>query len=108
MESEVERLLRQSPEPHAIIDAESRYRYINPAAMDIVGAEADLIGQPSPFSDERSQQFHGRVRHTRIGWTAVEFSRVPFESGDAERFLIRFGPVHEKSRRGRQLDAIVT
>lgn len=108
MRSEVERLLSQSPEPHAIIDAESRYRYINPAAMAIIGEETDLIGQPSPFSDERSQRFHGRVRHTRIGWTAVEFSRVPFESESAERFLIRFAPVHEKSRRGRQLDAIVT
>ncbi|MGM7678623.1 ATP-binding protein [Microbacterium sp. A94] len=108
MRSEVELLLDQSLEPHAIIDADSRYLYINPAAMAIIGEDTDLIGRPSPFSDDRSQQFHGRVRHTRIGWTAVEFSSVPFESENAERFLIRFEPVHEKSRRGRQLDAIVT
>ncbi|MGM7669240.1 ATP-binding protein [Microbacterium sp. A93] len=107
METELERLLGQSPEPHVIIDAESRYQYINPAAAAIISNRAGLIGEPSPFSDSRSQKFHGRLRHTRIGWTAVEFSRVPFDSEDAERFLIRFEPVHEKSRRGRQLDAIV-
>lgn len=90
-----------------IIDAESHYQYINPIAAEIIGDRAGLIGEPSPFSDSRSQEFHGRLRHTRLGWTAVEFSRVPFDSDGAERFLIRFEPVHEKSRRGRQLDAIV-
>ncbi|KDA05473.1 hypothetical protein DC31_16235 [Microbacterium sp. CH12i] len=107
MATEIERLLDQSPEPHAIIDAEGRYRYISPAAREILDGRESRIGDPSPFSDARSQEFHGRVRHSRIGWTAVEFSRVPFESEGVEHFLIRFEPVHGKSRRERQLDAIV-
>lgn len=107
MATEIEGLLDQSPEPHVIIDADGRYRYINPAAHEILGERDSLIGDPSPFSDSRSQEFHGRLRHSRIGWTAVEFSRVPFDADGAKHLLIRFEPVHGKSRRERQLDAIV-
>lgn len=107
MGSEIERLIDQSPDPHVIIDASGKYLHLNPAATAIIGNSEDPIGQSSPFSDSRSQEFHGRLRRTRIGWTAVEFTRMMFSTEPASDELVRFGLVHERSRRGRQLEAIV-
>jgi signal transduction histidine kinase len=108
MVTDIERLLDQFSEPHVIIDAEGRYAHLNPAAAGVIGDPSTHVGQPSPFTDSRSQKFHGRLRHTRVGWNAIEFTRIPLELDGAPMAVIRFGLVHEGSRRGRQLDAIVT
>jgi signal transduction histidine kinase len=106
MTTEIEQLLEQTSKPHVVIDADGRYCYANPAARVVIGG--DPIGTQSPFDDARSQNYHGRQRQTRLGWTAVEFTTIPIESPDHKRFVVKFEVVHERSRRDRQLEAIVS
>lgn len=106
--SPIEQLLERSPEPHAILDAAGRYRYLNPAAREVVGvAYEDLLGTPSPFDDDRSVAVHGETRRTRLGWTAIEFTRIPITVDGHEEAVVRFEMVHERSARDRQLEALV-
>jgi len=106
--SPIEQLLERSPQPHALLDRESRYRYLNPAAREVMGsAHLELLGTPSPFDDDRSFAMQGDLRRTRLGWKAIEFTRIPLTGDADDAVVVRFDVVHERSARDRQLEAMV-
>jgi PAS domain S-box-containing protein len=109
-------VVRRSAVGIALLDAERRWVYVNPAGCRILGSGLDdLAGRPAPFApagqdDEREHQDEPPTRFVTIqqgtgGSRALAYAEHGFVDEQQTRMAVMFRDVTESRRRDRRLAA---